>query len=204
MKKIFNLISLACLSVTLLFVSCASAKNQTTDQTSHKSSLRPVYITNSKKVNLLSPEFTTRTIDEVQLLDGTYGDTSFTLMSYTQINSKGINLSLMNEFGADMGNLSFDGETVVFDSAYFPQALPGEYIICDIQNAFYNPVELEKNYKAAGLDFYSELVLYEDGDSVEIRKIFNGKKLIEEITITDKKIEINNYLRGYKYTLLSE
>ncbi len=176
--------------------SCASAKNQT--------GLRPVYITNSKKISLLSPEFSNRTIDAVQLLDGTYGDTSFTLMSYTQIDSNGINLALMNDFGTDMGNLSYDGESVVFDSAYFPKALPGEYIICDIQNAFYDSYELEKNYKAAGLKFESVLTLYEDGEALETRKIFDGKKLIEEITISEKSVIINNFLRGYKYTLLSE
>ena len=163
--------------------------------------LRPVYITNSKKIELLLPEYSGQVFDGLQLLNGSFGSTSFNLMSYTQIDAKGISLSLMNDFGTDMGNLFFNGEKLVFDSAYFPKSLPGEYIICDIQNAYYASAALEENYKSAGLVFEDTIILWETGSPEEVRKIYDGNKLIEEISIIDNTVTIKNYLRGYEYKL---
>ena len=109
------------------------------------------------------------------------------------------NYSLMNDFGADMGNLFYDGISVIFDTAYFPKALPGEYIICDIQNAYYDKDELRKNFEAAGLKF----VVITEENAVEIRKIFDGKNLIEEISISQNEVKIQNFLRGYSYQLVN-
>lgn len=177
--------------VLTILSSCASKKIET-------SGLRPVYITNSKKVNLLNPSKACIVFDGLQALNGSFGSQSFSLLSYTQIDAKGINLSLMNDFGTDMGNLFYDGSKVIFDSAYFPKALPGEYIICDIQNAYYDKDELRKNFEAAGLKFEISTT-----ENVEIRKIFDGKKLIEEITVSDNEVKIQNLLRGYSYQLVN-
>ena len=89
--------------------------------------------------------------------------------------------------------------TLIFDTAYFPKALPGEYIICDIQNAYYDKDELRKNFEAAGLKFESSSAENE----VEIRKIFDGKNLIEEISISQNEVKIQNFLRGYSYQLVN-
>lgn len=177
--------------VLIILSSCASKKIEA-------SGLRPVYITNSKKVNLLNPSKACIVFDGLQALNGSFGSQSFTLLSYTQIDARGINLSLMNDFGTDMGNLFYDGKSVIFDSAYFPKALPGEYIICDIQNAYYDKDELARNFAAAGLKFEISTT-----ENVEIRKIFDGKKLIEEITVSDNEVKIQNLLRGYSYQLVN-
>ena len=163
--------------------------------------LRPVYITNTKKVNLLAPAQAGRVYEGLQLLNGSFGETSFNLLSYTQLDAKGISLSLMNDFGADMGNVFYDGQQVIFDSAYFPKALPGEYIICDIQNAFYDEAALEENYKKAGLLFSDSTVYWDTGLAGKCREIYDGKKLIEEIRIIDNTVTIKNYLRGYEYKI---
>ena len=177
--------------VLTVLSSCASKKVET-------SGLRPVYITNQKKVNLLEPSKACLVFEGLQALNGSFGSQSFSLLSYTQIDARGINLSLMNDFGTDMGNLFYDGKSVIFDSAYFPKALPGEYIICDIQNAYYDKDELARNFAAAGLKF--EISTKEN---VEIRKILDGKKLIEEITVSDNEVKIQNLLRGYSYQLVN-
>ena len=186
----------------MILSSCASNKNMAakTDEEA-SSNLRPVYITNSKKVNLLSPGNIAAVFEGLQLLNGSFGKTSFNLLSYTQIDAQGISLSLMNDFGTDMGSLFYNGEKVVFDSAYFPKTLPGEYIICDIQNAYYDSASLEANYKRAGLIFDNQIIMKETGSPEEIRKISDGKKLIEEIKITYDTVTIKNYLRGYEYEL---
>ena len=180
-------------SLLFLVVSCKSTRSQT------QNLLRPVYVTNSKKINLLSPENVCEVQDRLQLFNGTFGDTGFSMMSYTQIDKTGISLSLINDFGTDMGNLFFDGVQVSFESAYLPSKLPGEYIVAEIQNAYYDEEILQKNYASAGLRFE---VLSED-DSVKVRKIFDGKKLIEEIYISEEKVNIINYLRGYSFELIN-
>ena len=187
-----SLCFLCILVISLFMISCKSTEVSKSSKKITATGLRPIYVTNTKKVELLLPEYALGTYDGIQLLEGTFGDTSFTLLSYTQIDATGISLSLMNDFGSDMGNVFYDGNNVVFDSAYFPKALPGEYIICDIQNAFYDFVVLEDNYVRAGLRF-------EVGDG--FRKVYDGKKLIEEISIIDDTVTIKNHLRGYEYKL---
>ena len=184
---------------SLFLISCKTT--QPVKSAAKVSSCGPVYITNTKKINLLLPEYAGQVFEGLQLLNGSFGSTRFNLMSYTQIDSHGVSLSLMNDFGTDMGNLFYDGNKVIFDSAYFPKALPGEYIVCDIQNAYYDSAALEENYKNAGLIFEETMILWETGTPEDIRKIYDGKKLIEEISIHDGTVKIKNYLRGYEYEL---
>lgn len=176
-----------------LLISCKSTKAV--------SLLRPVYITNTKKVNLLGPSAAWGVFEGLQLLNGSFGDTNFSLMSYTQIDASRISLSLMNDFGTDMGNIFYDGTKVIFESAYFPKALPGEYIICDIQNAYYDEAALRENYESAGLKLEVWPAAVDKAGVQEIRCIYDEKKLIEEITILENTITIKNYLRGYEYNL---
>ena len=181
-----NFFCLLIITSALLALSCVSVKNA--------GGLKPVYITNSKKINLLSPSACSVNVDEVQLLTGSFGETSFSLISYTQIDENTISLALMNDFGTDMGSLFYDGNTASFDSAYFPQNLPAEYILADIQNAYYDAEKLSVIYSASHLIFESDTLQ-------GTRRIYDGKKLIEEITISQSSILIKNFLRGYSYTL---
>ena len=189
--------------MSVFLISCASTKKVTPENDFTATGLRPIYVTNTKKVNLLLPEYAAGVLDELQLLNGSFGSTSFNLLSYTQIDATAINLSLMNDFGTDMGNLFYDGSQVIFDSAYFPKALPGEYIICDIQNAFYDENYLRMNYEAAGLEFevWNGSGYNLEAGKNERRLIKDGKKLIEEISIIDDTVTIKNHLRGYEYKL---
>lgn len=187
---------------SLFLISCKSTG--TVKKAEEKiSTLRPVYITNTKKVNLLQPSAAGQVFEGLQLLNGSFGDSSFSLMSYSQIDATAISLSLMNDFGADMGNLFYDGAKVIFDSAYFPKALPGEYIICDIQNAYYDEAALRENYEKAGLEFevWNGSGYNQAAGVSETRLIKDRKKLIEEISIIDNTVTIKNYLRGYEYQL---
>ena len=54
----------------------------------------------------------------------------------------------------------------------------------------------DKHLRRAGLDF---TVTKDDG--MELRRIMNGKKCIEEISITSSSVSIINHLRGYEYHL---
>ncbi len=189
------------ISIIILLFSFNSCRTTKSDRNYN---LRPVYVTNTKKINLLLPSNISIVKDGLQLFNGTFGDKCFSMMSYTQIDESGISLSLINDFGTDMGNLFFDGNQVSFDSAYLPSKLPGEYIVAEIQNAYYDEDILQKNYSSAGLRFEVQSKPDErENESVEIRKIYDGKKLIEEIYISEEKVNIINYLRGYSFELIN-
>ena len=179
----------------LLLTSCATTKTPRAVQ----NSLRPVYITNTKKIALLSPENTATTFDGVQYFTGTFGNQSFSLLSYTEINENGIVLALMNDFGTDMGNLFYDGTEAVLDSAFFPEKLPPEYIIAEIQNAYYDGEALKNLYEAARLRFEESAG---EGSNLKIRRIYDGKKLVEEIAFSSGNVKITNFLRGYSFELV--
>lgn len=179
----------------LIFTAFFAASCATTRQ-SKTQGVRPVYITNSKKIALLPPSDCAFAVDGAQRLTGTFGGTTFALLSYTQIDKDGISLILMNDFGTDMGTLSYDAAGVTFSSAFFPKNLPGEYIIADIQNAFYDAAALQSAYSASKLIFEAQTA-----DNGEHRTIRDGTKLIEEIFITADGVTIKNYLRGYEYSL---
>ena len=194
MKHICSSIFL--ITLLLLAASCKTTKAAQEDK------VKAVYITNTKKINLLPPENAAVVFDGLQLFNGSFGDSSFTMMSYTQIDAKGINLSLINDFGTDMGNLFYDGNQVKFESAYLPAKLPGEYIVEEIQNAYYDEEALRKNYASAKLRFEIQKDAADaDGKLYEVRRIFDGKNLIEKITKSEEKVRITNYLRGYAFEL---
>lgn len=178
--------------IPLLLISCASRKGA-------GASLNPVYVTNSKKVQLLQPAYMNGEIDNQQYLKMSFGDQSFNLLAYVFADQSSIDIQLFNDFGASMGNLFYDGFECTVDSALFPSNLKPEYIICDLQNAWYSFDALKENYAASKLTFTCEKT--ENG---EIRKVMSGKKLIELIEITDADIRIKNYLRHYEYYIVNE
>lgn len=183
-----------CLLILVTLTSCNSTK-----KIESESALSPVYITNTKPIQLLPPSSMNGQENCLQLLNGDFGTQSFSLLVYFEADENGIFMTLLNDFGTDMGNLSYDGSSVLFESAVFPKNMKAEYILADIQNAYYKVEDLKANYEAAGLTF--EVV--NDGEK-SIRRIKNGKKTVEEITISGNFIKIQNILRGYEYKLTGE
>ncbi len=183
-----------CLLILVTLTSCSSTKKIDAD-----TELSPVYITNTKPIQLLPPSSMEGSESCLQLLNGDFGTQSFSLLVYFEADENGIFMTLLNDFGTDMGSLSYDGSSVLFESAVFPKNMKAEYILADIQNAYYKVEDLKANYEAAGLTF--EVV--NDGEK-SIRRIKNGKKIVEEITISGNFIRIHNILRGYEYNLTGE
>ena len=177
-----------------LLLGCVSARPEKPLQTS------PVYITNSKKWHLLSPENIEKNVDGLQFFSGTFGEKQLSLQVYVKADKNEIFLSLMNDFGACMGTIFFDAQGVRFDSAVFPDNIRLEYIIADLQFAYYTEDSIRSALQKTGLDFVVET----EGDR-EIRKIMNRKKCIMEIkkahTAQYASIRIENFLRGYTYNL---
>lgn len=184
--------------ILFLFSGCVSSKVQ-----NEEPSLNPVYVTNSKKIALLPTSDLQENKDVEQILSGKYGNQDFSFLCYLLIDENGIFLSLLNEFGVGLGNLSYDGNAAVFDSAFFPKNLKVEYIIFDLQLAYYSSDALENAFDGIGMKFVSEKNVDEKENMIgsETRKVFDGKKLVEQIEINGNEIKIQNFLRNYSYNL---
>lgn len=192
MKRIYTIfLDFFIFFVSLFFISCASNTMKSTQKTP------TVYVTNSSKVHILTTENILKNIDEVQLFEGAFGDKKISMPFYIQADTNKINVSFLNDFGTSMAELIYSNNVVEFNSLVFPSDIKAEYMIWDIQLAFYNATEIEKQLKKSRLEFIVEF--YNDA---ETRKIFDGKKLIQEVIIKENYIQVQNILRGYNYHLV--
>ena len=204
-------------------ISCSSSKIQQISQKNENSSVLPqVYITNSKKIKLLKNSEFQGNFDKIQMISGNFGSQNFEFLGNLQIDSNSLSLTILSPMGTDLGAIYFDEKGIVLDSAYFPQNLKAEYIICDIQNAYFPAESLRENFKEAGLSFTEEIMnLSKNEENVKtddeipqnsknlieknqiIRKIYDKNKIIEEIVISQNEIRISNKLRNYEYILIN-
>ena len=170
------------------FASCATVQT--------RSMRYPVYVTNTRVVDLLAVEYMTSPVDALYMFTGSFGTASFYMQAFIQANESGIFINLLNDFGSDMGTLTYTGGELALASAVLPKSLKAQYIVADIQFAYYDAAAVAQSLRSAGLDF----IVTNDGD-IELRRIMNGKKCIEEISISSSSVSIINHLRGYEYHL---
>ena len=170
-----------------IFVSCATA---TTCPLRY-----PVHVTNARVVDLLPPEDVASPIDALYMFTASFGTSSFYMQAFIQANEDGIFINLLNDFGSDMGTLTYTGNELSLASSVLPASLKAQYIVADIQFAYYDAAAVAESLRRAGLDF----IVTNDG--MELRRIMNGKKCIEEISISSSSVSIINHLRGYEYHL---
>ena len=185
-----GIVSLVVLT-SAFFVSCASGGVEAEVKTP------AVFVTNLKKVNILTADNIIKPMDEIQLFEGSFGDRSFSLPLYIQADEKGISISMLNDFGTSLGDLTYSNNVVEFSSSLFPENLKAEYIVWDIQLAIYKAEALSQRLARQKLVFTVE----SDGET-EVRRILDGSKIIEEITLRKNYMEIKNILRGYEYHLI--
>ncbi len=178
-------------AVILSFSSCASTKHgETAGQFS------PVYITDTKKISVLPPQYMDGELESLQFFSGSFKSHTFSSQVYIQADQEGVSMLLLNDLGVSMGTLSYSAEKLSFSSPYFPQNINAEYILADFQNTYYDTVALQKNYAAAGLAFYCK-----DEGNREWRRIQDGEYIIEEIEKDGQNVTITNRLRSYTYEL---
>jgi len=168
------------------FYSCSSAA---VDRRPH------AYLADRSKFILLSPSGIEKPIDMAQHISASYRGQRFYFNCWVLADESGIDISLFNELGAAMGELSYRENAVCLSSAVFPKSLKPEYIVADFQLCFYDPDLVCGALKDCGL------VLETRNDN---RRIFKGKNLIIEIEKTSGTVKLVNHLRSYTYTLEGE
>lgn len=195
MKKLLFLLSMFSSLITF-FTGCQSSPKIQGSKT------EPVYITNSKKFYLLSPKEISSPFEKQIMFEGEFQKNSFSILSYLQATEQELYINIFTDFGTSLGEIIYNGTEIVFDSAIFPKNLKPEYIISDIQFAYYNFDAVKNALNKIQIGFFNES---SNSDSTQIFTIRNGLKttspLIEKITHSGNIITIENFLRGYKYIL---
>ena len=114
------------------------------------------------------------------------------MFTWVKADETGINMILLNEMGAGLGELSFQDGAISFSSAVFPGSISPEYIVADFQLSFYNAASVGKALRDIGLSFE---------ETENSRRVLQRNNVIIEIIKSPSVIQIINHLRGYIYTL---
>ena len=152
-------------------------------------------LTDSAKYFLLPPSGIENSMDMFQRISAFYGGRDYILNAWVKADETGLDMTLLNEMGTNMGNLSYRNGAVTFSSAVFPQSIKPEYIVADFQLCFYNALLLRPALEDCGL------TLETTGNG---RRILSGEKVIIEIEKNSKSVRFVNNLRGYSYILEGE
>ena len=131
-------------------------------------------------------------MDMAQFISASFQSQDYYCNAWVKADKTGIEMTLFNELGAAMGELSYLDGLVHFSSPVFPKSIKPEYIVADFQLCFYNPMLLGKALENCGL------ALAIDGT---VRRILKGESIIIEIEKEDNTVHFTNFLRGYRYTL---
>lgn len=152
-------------------------------------------MTDELAVPLLPAKAISKEVDEYQYFEGAFAQRKFSSLLYLHADSSQIRILMLSEMGVEIGSIVYDGETCSMQSAFFPKTMKPEYIILDLQNTYCSADALYEHYRKYSLDFA------EEGN---VRTLSKDGKVIEQITRNGKSILINNILRNYTYTLVSE
>jgi hypothetical protein len=153
------------------------------------------YLYGSAKYMLLPPENIESSIDTAQQISASYGGQDYFFNAWVKADVEGIEVTLLNELGANIGEFSYRNGAASFSSPMFPKSLKPEYIVADFQLCFYNEVSLRQALEDCGLSLESA----ETG-----RRILQGKTVIIEIEKSAGLVKLTNHLRGYAYSLEGE
>ena len=161
----------------------------------------PVYLTDKSRFFLLPAADIEKPLDCAQQISLYYNGQEITMNAWVRADENGIEMTLFNTMGINMGEFSFKNSAIILDSPVFPGSFKAEYLAADFQLCYFRPDALKKALLKIGLLF--EVIKNDDsnGAPVEIRRISESGKTILEIEKKRNEIRYTNFLRGYGYTL---
>ena len=179
---------------SLLFLGCLVCSSSCVSAAGGKDHSAPPYtwLTDSKKFTLLPPADIETPLDSHQLISASYDGRDYQIIAWVRADKTGLDMTLVNELGANMGELSYRDGAVSFSSSVFPASLRPEYIVADFQFCFYNDQKLRRTLEENGFS----LEKTETG-----RRVLKGDTVIIEIEKSQNIVKFINYLRGYAYTV---
>jgi hypothetical protein len=150
------------------------------------------YLTDRARFVLLPPGAIEKPMDMAQFISASFMGQNYYFKAWVRADETGMDMTLLNDLGVVMGDLSYVNGLINFSSRVLPGSVQPEYIVADFQLCFYDPVLLRRALEESGLSLEIQ------GNT---RRIFDGRNLIVEIEKTHNKVGFVNHLRGYAYTL---
>jgi len=171
------------------FSSCASGTGAREDK---PAAFPHVFLADNSKFTLLTSKEIEHPLDMPQFVSASYGGKDYFLNAWVKADATELKITMTNEMGANMGELSYRDGAVSFSSTMFPPSLRPEYIVADFQLCFYKAPALRQALEGSGFSFE---------DTGTTRRVLQGNKVIIEIEQTRNVVKFVNYLRGYLYIL---
>lgn len=157
-----------------------------------------VRLTNAAAVPLFPPALMEGVLDGPYAFRADFAGRAFDFPAYVQCDGGGLFVQAMNTFGASIMTLSYDGVSLSLETELLPASFRAEYIVMDVQLAYYNFDALREALERAGLSFVE---LRHEG--TWRRELYDGDALVSEFTVdsVEGTLSVKNYLRGYEYSL---
>lgn len=180
MHRRFPLVAL--MGMILLLAGCVSTRKVSADR---------VWVTDAVAVPLVPAGGMEGTFAGFQAMEGSYGERSFALTTYTEAGPQGVSMTFMTTMGQTIASLDYrDG--VVSGTASLPGVpFPGSYVVFDFQLCFYRVDDLAAALAPYGLSFTE--------DAAGVRHLSQEGGDIVTITKEAGAVELVNHLRGYRY-----
>jgi len=175
-----------------MLLNCALSLTSCTSGASVREKGPSVYLADNSKYFLLPASGIGQPMDMAQFISASYNGKNYYFNAWIKADETGLDISLFNELGASLAELSYRDGAVDFSSSVFPKSLRPEYIVADFQLCFYDSVLLGRALDNCGI------TLQTGGTK---RRLLKGKKLIVEIEKSAGLVKLENHLRGYSYTL---
>ena len=155
-----------------------------------------VFLADTAPVELLSPEFIERPMDELQRVISQFGDREYAMNAYLMADVSGIRMIGMGDMGQELFELEFSSDLISLTGMAVLSGVSPEYIVMDLQLAYYQFSALEERLRASGLSFEQT-----EAGSVRKRYIrYQGTDIIE-ITMNENELKLINHLREYEYSI---
>lgn len=159
-----------------------------------------IYYSDARYIQLIEPQNSGISVEENQLMTGSYGEKKFSGESWMLLNDTTVHMMLFSSMGNTIAELVYTKDSLAFNSKWMnAEKMKPEYIIADIQFCYYPASVLQKNFDAAGFTFVES----QDGDVLH-RTLFDGKTAILKMEKRGNKIVLQNLLRHYSYQIESE
>jgi hypothetical protein len=156
----------------------------------------PVYITDEKAFHLLPPSALGGTRSVHQIIEGSYGERSYSFEAFVQADHHDITMIALTPFGSGLYEIIFDGSTVFFQSGVTPAGTKPAYLVADFQFCYFPADQLAASANRTGLTFRETAT--PDGWH---RQIMDGNRVIIDITRTGSTLVFTNRLRSYGYSI---
>lgn len=192
-----KILILACLSVSFIFSSCRTIRNSASmnEPLSAK-------ITWTKKFPLLDANSNPSDLNFLKRADILHENKHTMFFVSCLSDSYRLQITLLNDKQSQiLAVLKYDTNTVELKNTNFDMDIQPEDVVALFQWCFCDVSDVAAVLSENGLTFTVETL---NEQKIEIRRIYNGKKCLVEISKSESQIQIQNHYKNYSFNMYLE